>query len=172
MGLESITDTNGPLGGLKWFAFFGASFVPSLFLAGYFLGGYYPGLAVGAPQEPNWWPTAMQVPRVACPPASSWFPAALHRNFCGDFWKDTAAPQSAEKGQVAASIQAAGWLRVGAAEWMRVGCAATCAWNGPGVGARVQCIESDCLTGLLAFSAAARGGGGLVEAGGEGDGSL
>ena len=61
MGLESITDTNGPLGGLKWFAFFGASFVPSLFLAGYFLGGYYPGLAVGASQEPSWWPTAMQV---------------------------------------------------------------------------------------------------------------
>ena len=61
MGLESITDTNGPLGGLKWFAFFGASFVPSLFLAGYFLGGYYPGLAVGAAQEPAWWPTAMQV---------------------------------------------------------------------------------------------------------------
>ena len=61
MGLESITDTNGPLGGLKWFAFFGASFVPSLFLAGYFLGGYYPGLAVGAPEEPAWWPTSMQV---------------------------------------------------------------------------------------------------------------
>merc|ERR1719454_708704 len=60
MGLESVTDTNGPLGGLKWFVFFGASFVPSLFLAGYFLGGYYPGLAVGAPQEPGWWPTAMQ----------------------------------------------------------------------------------------------------------------
>jgi len=60
MGLEGITDTNGPLGGLKWFVFFGASFVPSLFLAGYFLGGYYPGLAVGAPQEPSWWPTSMQ----------------------------------------------------------------------------------------------------------------
>ena len=56
MGLESITDTNGPLGGLKWFAFFGASFFPSLFLAGYFLGGYYPGGV-----EPSWWPTSMQV---------------------------------------------------------------------------------------------------------------
>lgn len=26
----------------------------------YFLGGYYPGLAVGAPGEPDWWPTGMQ----------------------------------------------------------------------------------------------------------------
>lgn len=61
MGLEDITDTTGPLGGLKWIGFFGASFFPSLFLAGYFLGGYYPGLAVGAAQEPDWWPTSMQV---------------------------------------------------------------------------------------------------------------
>ena len=61
MGLEDITDTSGALGGLKWIGFFGASFVPSLFLAGYFLGGYYPGLAVGAQQEPDWWPTSMQV---------------------------------------------------------------------------------------------------------------
>jgi hypothetical protein len=61
MGLEDITDTSGSLGGLKWFGFFGASFVPSLFLAGYFLGGYYPGMIVGAPAEPDWWPTSMQV---------------------------------------------------------------------------------------------------------------
>jgi hypothetical protein len=26
----------------------------------YFLGGYYPGLAVGAQGEPDWWPTGMQ----------------------------------------------------------------------------------------------------------------
>ena len=61
MGLESITNTDGALGGLKPLAFFGASFFPSLFLAGYFLGGYYPGLAVGASEEPSWWPTSMQV---------------------------------------------------------------------------------------------------------------
>merc|ERR1712205_155006 len=42
MGLESVTDTDGALGGLKPLVFFGASFFPSLFLAGYFLGGYYP----------------------------------------------------------------------------------------------------------------------------------
>jgi hypothetical protein len=57
MGLESITDTDGPLGGLKWVGFFGASFLPSLFLCGYFLGGYFPGGI-----EPSWWPTSMQVP--------------------------------------------------------------------------------------------------------------
>ncbi|MGB1606238.1 MAG: hypothetical protein ACPIOQ_76630, partial [Promethearchaeia archaeon] len=61
MGLESITNTDGALGGIKPLVFFGASFFPSLFLAGYFLGGYYPGLAVGAPEEPSWWPTSMQV---------------------------------------------------------------------------------------------------------------
>jgi hypothetical protein len=57
MGLESITDTDGPIGGLKWIGFFGASFLPSLFLCGYFLGGYFPGGI-----EPSWWPTSMQVP--------------------------------------------------------------------------------------------------------------
>ena len=60
MGLEDITDTSGTIGGLKWIGFFGASFIPSLFLAGYFLGGYYPPMALGA-SEPDWWPTAMQV---------------------------------------------------------------------------------------------------------------
>jgi len=60
MGLEDITDTSGTIGGLKWIGFFGASFVPSLFLCGYFLGGYYPPMALGA-SEPDWWPTAMQV---------------------------------------------------------------------------------------------------------------
>merc|ERR1711918_291153 len=59
MGLEDITDTSS-FGFLKGIAFFGASFVPSFFLAGYFLGGYYPGLAAGAPTEPEWCPTAMQ----------------------------------------------------------------------------------------------------------------
>jgi hypothetical protein len=57
----SITDTSGALGGFKWILFFGASFLPSLFLAGYFLGGYYPPMAAGlASEEPSWWPTAMQ----------------------------------------------------------------------------------------------------------------
>jgi len=61
MGLEQITDTDGsPLDLVKGFAFFGASFVPSFFLAAYFLGGYYPPLALGANTEPSWWPTAMQ----------------------------------------------------------------------------------------------------------------
>ncbi|EKX34573.1 hypothetical protein GUITHDRAFT_166167 [Guillardia theta CCMP2712] len=60
MGLEDITDTSS-LGTLKWFGFFGASFVPSFFLAGYFLGGIYPGM-IADPNtpEPSWWPTAMQ----------------------------------------------------------------------------------------------------------------
>lgn len=61
MGLEQITDTDGsPLDLVKGFVFFGASFVPSFFLAAYFLGGYYPPLALGASTEPSWWPTAMQ----------------------------------------------------------------------------------------------------------------
>merc|ERR1711906_74494 len=61
MDLSSLTDNDGsPLDLVKGFAFFGASFVPSFFLAAYFLGGYYPPLALGANTEPSWWPTAMQ----------------------------------------------------------------------------------------------------------------
>jgi len=120
MGLESITDTES-FGLIKWFGFFGASFVPSFFLAAYFLGGYYPGLAVGASTEPSWWPTAMQyahgVPK-----------AVLAQNSAALEAKEKAAEEARQKAEVSfpfgvgALVDRARWSRC---HWS-VSCVAFC----------------------------------------------